>query len=54
MMSEVAIELFRSARESRAPLDTGIFNALVQSCGAGGLWREALASFEEIEAEKSW
>ena len=48
----MAIELFRTVRESRAPLDTVIFNAAVQSCGAGGLWREALACFEEIQAER--
>eukprot|EP00434_Breviolum_minutum_P038880 symbB.v1.2.034498.t1/scaffold4465.1/size39371/1 len=47
---EVAVELFRNVRESRQA-DAIIYNAAMQSCGEGGLWREAIQLFGELKAD---
>eukprot|EP00913_Durusdinium_trenchii_P001460 g1352.t2 len=46
---EVAMELFHNVRASRESMDSIIYNAAIQSCGEGGLWREAINLFEELK-----
>lgn len=46
---EVALELFRSARKSRAALDAEIYTSAIQSCGAGQQWQAALGLYDDME-----